>query len=90
MSYSVSAIGATREKVKTDIRSALDKVPEHQPVHVADIDQAYATAVLLVDLMHDDPERDLYCSVSGSIWKTETGVENISLNVSFSYTARKP
>lgn len=89
MSYSISAIRATKAEAEIAIRDELAKVPVSQPVHEADIDQAFNAAKSLLDLMQDDPARDLYCSVSGSIWKKETGVEQVSLNVSISYTTRK-
>ncbi len=89
MSYSISATRATKAEAEIAIRDELAKVPVSQPVHEADIDQAFNAAKSLLDLMHDDAARDLYCSISGSIWKTDAGVEQVSLNVSISYTARK-
>lgn len=89
MSYSISATKPTMAELEVEIREKLAAIPETQPLHEADIVQARDAAHSLLALMHDDPDRDLYGSVSGSIWKTETGVEQISLNVSFSYTARK-
>jgi hypothetical protein len=88
MSYSIGAIRATKGELELAIRDELAKVPVSQPVHEADIDQAFNAAKSLLDLMHDDAARDLSGSVSGSIWKTEAGIEQISLNVSFSYTKR--
>jgi hypothetical protein len=90
MSYSLSATRGTKGELEIAIRDELAKVPVSQPVHEADIDQAFNAAKSLLDLMHDDPARDLYCSVSGSIWKTDAGVENISLNISVSFQVRKP
>jgi hypothetical protein len=82
MSYSIGATRATKAEVEVAIRDELAKVPTQQPVHEADIDQAFDATKSLLDLMDDDPARDIYCSVSGSIWKTETGVEQLSLNIS--------
>lgn len=81
MSYSIGALRATKAELEIAIRDELAKVPASQPVHKADINQAFHAAKSLLDLMHDDPARKLYCSVSGSIWKTEAGIEQLSLNV---------
>lgn len=88
MSYSLSAQRATKDELEIAVRDELSKVPVSQPVHEADIDQAFNAAKSLIDLMQDDPARDLYCAVSGSIWKTDAGVQNVSLNISISYTER--
>lgn len=89
MSYSIGAIRATKADLEIAISAELSKVPEMQPVHVVDIDQAFNAAKSLIDLMQDDSERDLYCAISGSIWKKETGVENVSLSININYQARK-
>lgn len=89
MSYSISATRATRADLEAAIAEELAKVPVAQPVHEADINQAISAAKSLIDLMRNDPARDLYCSVSGSVWKKEEGVEQVSLNVSLNFTARK-
>jgi len=89
MSYSIGATRATKAELETAIRDELSKVPVSQPVHEADIGQAFNAAKSLIDLMHDDPARDLYCSVSGSIWKNDAVVEQVSLNISISRQARK-
>lgn len=88
MSYSLSAQCATKVELETAIRDKLSEVPRTQPVHEADIDQAFNAAKSLMDLMQDDPARDLYCSVAGSLWKTDVGVQSVSLNVSLSYVER--
>jgi hypothetical protein len=89
MSYSISAKRPTKGELEIALRDKLAKVSQSQPVHEADVDQAFNAARALLDLMHDDPNRDLCGSVSGSIWKTETGVEQVSLSVDFSYTNRE-
>ena len=90
MSYSIGAKRATKSELSDTIAAELAKVPETQPAHKVDIDQAISTSAALINLMTDDPDRDLYCSVSGSIWQKETGVEQLSLNVSLNYQAREP
>lgn len=88
MSYSVSATRATKGEVEITIRDELAKVPETQPVHVADIDKAFEAAKSLLDLMPDNPDRNVYCSVHGSIWKTDAGIQTVSLGVSVSLQDR--
>ena len=88
MSYSLSAKRVTKAELEIAIRDELAKVPVSQPVHEADIDQAFNAMKSLLDLTFDDPNRDLYCSVSGSIWKTDAGIEQISLNIGISHQAR--
>ena len=89
MSYSIGATSATKAELELAIRDKLAEIPVAQPVHKDDINQAFNAAKSLLDLMQDDPARDLYCFVSGSIWKKETGVENISLSVSINHVDRK-
>ena len=89
MSYSLSVQRATKAELEIAVRDELSKVPEAQPVHAADIDQAFNAAKLLLDLMQDDPARDLSCSVSGSIWKEEAGIQSVSLSVSIAFQERK-
>ena len=89
VTYSISASRATKGELEIAIRDELAKVPQSQPVHKADIDQAFDAAKSLVDLMRDDPARDLYASVSGSIWKTEAGIEQLSLSINLSYSKRQ-
>ena len=89
MSYSVGATRATKAELELAISSELSKVLEYQPVHKDDIDQAFNAVKSLLDLMQDDAARDLHCSVSGSIWKKETGIEDISLGINISRVDRK-
>jgi hypothetical protein len=88
MSYTISAKRPTKDELELAIRDELAGVPKTQSVHEADIDQAFNAMKSLLDLMEDDPERDLYCAVSCSILKNEAGVQNIGLNVSISFTDR--
>lgn len=88
MSYSIGAKRATKDELEIAIRDELSKVPQSQPVHEADIDQAFNAMKSLLDLTFDDPARDLSCSVSGSISKTDAGVESISVAVNISHQNR--
>lgn len=89
MSYSISAQRATKAELEIAIRDELAKVPVTQPVHEADIDQAFNAAKALLDLTTEDAARDIYCSVSGSLWKVNDKIENISVSVHISFQNRK-
>jgi len=89
MSFSIDAQRATKSELSDAIAAELARVPDQQPVHKADIDQAIAASSSLIALMTDDPERDLYCYVSGYIYQKETGIEQLSLNVSLNYQPKK-
>lgn len=89
MSYSLSATRPTKAELEIAIRDELAKVPVNQPVHEADIDQAFDAAKSLWDLMSDNPARDIYCAISGSIYKTESGVQSVGLNIHVSLQDRK-
>lgn len=89
MSYSFRAKAASKDLLEIAVRDKLSEVPKTQPVHEADIDQAFNAAKSLIDLVQDDPDRDVVCDVAGSIYKTEAGVQNVSVNVSVSFAARE-
>lgn len=90
MSYSLNATHATKAEMEIAIRDKLAEVLVSQPVHAADVDQAFNAVKSLLDLTFDDPARDIYCSVSGSIWKKDEGIEQISLSVNISHVDHKP
>jgi len=90
MSYSISAKRATKAELETAIKAELSRIPETQPVHTSDIDQAFAAAKSLIALVSDDPERDLYCSVCGSIWANDSGVQQVSVSANVNYVSREP
>lgn len=88
MSYSIGATRATKQELETEIVAELQKIPINQPAHELDIKQAVNAAKSLIDLMQNDPSRDLRCSVAGSIWTKETGVEQVNLNINLNYQGR--
>ena len=88
MSYSFGAKAATKAELEIIVRDELAKVPQFQPVHEADVDQAFNATKSLIDLMPDDPGRDIGCSVSGSIYKIDAGIELLSLSINVGMQAR--
>jgi hypothetical protein len=93
MSYSINATKANKAELEIAIGAELGKMVETQPVHEDDVGRALAAAKAFIGLMPDDPARDIYCSVSGSIWKIDAGIQNgiqnVSVSVSVSLVNRK-
>lgn len=87
MSYSFSAKAATKALVLVAIAAKLDEVVVAQPVHAVDRDQALASAKEMLSVVEDDPAREISVSVHGSVWKSEAGVQSVSLGVSVSFAA---
>lgn len=85
MSYSFRSQGTTKAEVESKVREELAKVVLAQPIHETDADQAQAAAEAFLDLLPEDSTRDCYAAVSGSIYQTEKGVENASLNVTVGF-----
>ena len=88
MSYSFNVKAPTKAEAEIKVRDELAKVCETQPVHTTDCDQAFEAASAFLKLLPDDSSRDVYVSVRGSIWKTDDGVQQASVNVSVSFTTR--
>jgi hypothetical protein len=88
MSYSFSKKAATKGELEIFVRDELAKIPVAQPVHKVDINEAFNAAKSLIDLMSESPTRDIVCSVSGSIWKNDDGVQNVSVNITVGMTDR--
>lgn len=88
MSYSFGAAKATKGDLIAAISDEIASVVAAQPVHATDAAQAIQAATSLLLLMEDDPARDIAVSMSGSIWKTDAGVQTLSLSVNLGYSAR--
>lgn len=74
MSYSISARGADKASAKAAIAAEFEaKVLALQPAHAADRDQALAVAGVFIDMLADDPEKDIAVSLNGSLGWTEPG-----------------
>lgn len=82
MSYSFSCQAESKALLIDQIGVQLDKVVEAQEVHSADREQALAAATAFVDLLQDDDSQDFSITMSGSILRTETGVQNAGVIVS--------
>lgn len=89
MSYSISATRATKTELQEAINDELRKVLDTQPVHAVDIIHAADAAGTFIDLVQDDPARDLYCSISGSIWTKDGYIESVGVSVNVTRADRK-
>lgn len=88
MSYSFSVVRAVKSDLVVAIGDELNKVVASQPVHEADAGKALEYASGLLFMMENDPACDLSASVSGSIWKTDAGIQSLSLNINLGYVAK--
>ena len=95
MSYSFGVRGATKAEVIANVSAELDKVIASQPIHSLDRAQAQAAAEAFVNVIPDNPDKDFYVSVSGSLgWDGILGesvpviVTSASVNVSASLVAK--
>lgn len=90
MSYSFRVVAVNKSEAKDKVFVELTKVCEQQPIHAVDTEAANATAKALIDLMSDDESQDISATVSGSIWKTEDGVQQLELHVSVVFVKSDP
>lgn len=88
MSYSFTVKCADKAALKLAVTCELAKVIEAQAVHETDADQAFVTAESFINLMQNDPARDMICLVRGSIWKNKSGVQSVSVGVGVSFVER--
>ncbi len=92
MSYSFNTKGANKTEAIGSVKDAMANVVAGQPVHARDQEQAIAAADAMVSLLHDDPAKDVYVTVSGSLgWdRGPAGEEQFtSANVQVSAYLRK-
>lgn len=90
MSYSFSVTAATKNEAIQKVSEQLDAVVSGQPVHAADKAQALAAAVIFVNVLMDDPAKDIVVSLNGSIWSTENGVAQLNVGVSAGLRDKTP
>jgi hypothetical protein len=88
MSYSFSVSAPSKDEAKTKVRDELVRVTTAQPVHALDSDQAFEAVAAFIELLHDDPTRDVSASISGSISTTDQNVTHANVNVTVQLAAR--
>jgi hypothetical protein len=90
MSYSFSVKGATAAEAMEKVAEALAAAVVSQPAHAADSDEAHDAAQSFIDLLASDDTQDVAVSVSGSIYTTAAGVQQVSVGVSAGLVKREP
>jgi len=88
MSYSFSVQAPTKAEAEIKVRDKLVEVRTAQPAHELDCDQAFDAAAAFIKLMPDDPARDVWVSVNGSIWQVVGGAEQVTISVSVHMATR--
>ena len=93
MSYGFTVTGATKTEVVEKIAAEFEKVVELQPIHARDRASAIAAAYAFMDLLTPDPEKDISCSVHGSLSWVGTGdspvISHAGLHIGAGHAARR-
>ena len=89
MSYSFSVLAPTKDGALVKVGEELTKIVVAQPVHRADQEAVQGAVAVFVDLLAGSDTQDVGISVSGSIWKTDAGVQQASVNVNVGLAPRK-
>lgn len=88
MSYSFSARGADKAAAIAAVENKMAEVVAGQSVHAVDAPAVIAAARAIADLLQENPNRDVYFSVNGSVscldWGTEEAQKNSVCAVSVS------
>lgn len=75
MSYSFNVKAATKEEAKLQVAEKLAEVLKHCKEHVQDVKQAQAAADAFIDLLMDDPTKEVRVTMHGSLsWIYKEGV----------------
>jgi hypothetical protein len=98
MSYSFQLQAASKAEAKARVAHELAKVAAQQPAHAQDMGPAVTAAHAFIDLLHDDPEKDVMVSMHGSVgyeWHATSNanaphqqLNNAAVSVSAYHTAR--
>lgn len=89
MSYSFSVLAPTKDEALVKVGEELTKIVVAQPVHRADQEAVQGAVAVFVDLLAVNDTQDVGVSVSGSIWKTDVGVQQASVSVNVGIAPRK-
>lgn len=92
MSYSFSVVAPTKAEAKVKVALDFDtKVLKHQHVHAKDREAVIAVASAFIDLLPDDPHKDVLVSLyghlggdwfDGSLLRVTGGTVNCSVGLS--------
>lgn len=98
MSYSFVVVAISKTDAIEQALSKLEEVVVNQPVHKADIEQAKDTVKAFVALLREpesgpaegeNEDVSVTLSVSGSIWNTDAGANQVSFSINGSVTTKR-
>jgi hypothetical protein len=85
MSYSFNVKAATKADAVTQAEQEFDKVVEGQPIHAKDRKAAMTAVGNVVDVLQDDPAREVSVSVSGYVsWSEGEAIHTANVSVTAS------
>lgn len=87
MSYSFQVIAANKQEAKNAVFTKLTEVVAGQPDHAADSEQAYTAACAFIDVVDDNPDKDVFCNVSGSLSWGGTVAAHVYTNAGINISA---
>ena len=91
MSYSFNVKGATKLGAAQKAVEEMNKVVSGQPIHAKDKEAVLATVENVLDVLQDDPERDVSLSVNGYVsWTEGDQITQVSVQVAASLVAKTP
>lgn len=93
MSYSFTVRASGKSAAKQAVEAEFNKVVSSQSCHLRDRDLVLATSSATIDLVDEDPQRDVQVSVSGYLSGTWDGADiksitTAAVSVSASLVAR--
>jgi hypothetical protein len=95
MSYSFRLQAADKDALKRQVVDKFNEIVGQQAAHVHDRNQAISASHAFIDVLPDNPDRDVVVSVCGSLsgsWANADliSVSGVSLNISASFADRGP
>ncbi len=86
MSYSQSLKATDKSNAKTVVATFIDTVIASQPAHAIDKDAILSNANNAIDLIADDPDKDIVMSITGYLsgdWSEGNITRVTGVNISF-------
>jgi hypothetical protein len=90
MSYSFTVQGVHKDEVKAKVELEVLKIVAQQSIHARDQAAICATAAAFIDLLEDDPAKDIELRANGSLsWMTGDMISYASVSVTAMHVNRK-
>ena len=88
MSYSFRVIAQNKQDAKDQIFTKLSEICETQPSHKVDSEKTFAAVSAFIDTLSDDQNKNVSCSVSGSVvWVGNWSEEAVYTSSTFGINA---